>query len=59
MYPVLRLATSWMNGISVGVSFSVPVQTGPGAHPASRTMGTVYDFREKSGQGVALTNHPI
>jgi len=23
-----------------GVSFSAPVQTGPGAHPASCTMGT-------------------
>ena len=26
--------------IPVGVRFSVPVQTGPGAHPASYTMGT-------------------
>ena len=24
----------------LGTSFSVPVQTGPGAHPASYTMGT-------------------
>ena len=27
--------------IPVGVTFSVPMQTGPGAHPASYTMGTV------------------
>ena len=26
--------------IQVGTSFSAPVQTGPGAHPASYTMGT-------------------
>ena len=26
--------------IPVGVKFSAPVQTGPGAHPASYTMGT-------------------
>jgi len=26
--------------ISVGARFSTPVQTGPGAHPASYTMGT-------------------
>jgi len=25
-----------------GVGFSIPVQTGPGAHPASYTMGTVF-----------------
>jgi hypothetical protein len=26
--------------ITVGARFSAPVQTGPGAHPASYTMGT-------------------
>jgi hypothetical protein len=26
--------------ILVGARFSAPIQTGPGAHPASRTMGT-------------------
>ena len=26
--------------IPVGASFSAPVQTGPGAHPASYTIGT-------------------
>ena len=34
--------------------FSAPVQTGPGAHPASYTMGT----RGYSGRGVAFTTHP-
>ena len=28
------------DGIPVGARFSTPVQTGPGAHPASCTMGT-------------------
>jgi hypothetical protein len=28
------------DGIPVGVRFSAPVQTGPGAHPASYTVGT-------------------
>jgi hypothetical protein len=40
----------------VGARFSAPVQTGPGAHPASCTMGTGY-FPEvkQSGRGV---DHP-
>ena len=28
------------DGIPMGARFSAPVQTGPGAHPASHTMGT-------------------
>ena len=39
--------------------FSAPVQTGPGAHPASCTMGTVSFLGVKSGRGVTLTPHPI
>ena len=35
--------------IPMGVRFSAPVQTGPGAHPASCTMGTV----SLSGRGKA------
>ena len=31
--------------IPVGARFSAPIQTGPGAHPASYTMGTGF-FRE-------------
>ena len=42
-----------------GAKFSTPVQTGPGAHPASCTMGTVSFPRVKSGRGVTLTPHPL
>jgi hypothetical protein len=45
--------------IAVGESFSVPVQTGPGAHPASSTMGTGSFPRVESGRGVMLTPHPL
>jgi hypothetical protein len=41
------------------VRFSEPVQTGPGAHPASCTMGTGSFPGLKSGRGVALTPHPF
>jgi len=36
-----------------------PVQTGPGAHPASRTMGTGSFSGVKCGWGVLLTTHPL
>jgi hypothetical protein len=39
--------------------FSAPVQTGPGAHPASCTMGTESFLGVKSSQGVKLTPHPL
>ena len=39
--------------------FSAPVQTGPGAHPASCTMGTGSFPGVKSGRGVTLTRHPF
>jgi len=42
-----------------GARFSAPVQTGPGAHPTSCTMGTVYFPGVKSGRGVTLTPHPL
>ena len=36
----------WLDGLGiespVRARFSAPVQTGPGGHPASYTMGTVY-----------------
>ena len=41
------------------VTYSAPVQTGPGAHPASCTMGTGSFPEVKSGRGVTLTPHPI
>ena len=36
------------DGIPVGAKFSAPVQTGPGAHPASCTMGTGSPSRGKA-----------
>ena len=39
--------------------FSAPVQTGPGAHPASCTMGTGSFPGVKRGRGVRLTPHPL
>jgi len=42
-----------------GQDFSVPVQTGPGAHPASCTMGSGSFPGIKSGQGMRLTPHPL
>jgi len=43
----------------VGAIFSAPVQTGPGPHPASCTMGTGSFPGVKSGRGVTLTPHPL
>jgi len=42
-----------------GARFSAPVQTGPGGHPASCTMGTGSFPGVKSGRGVTLTPHPL
>jgi len=42
-----------------GMRFSAPVQTGPGTHPASSTMGTWSFPGVKSGRGVTLTTHPL
>ena len=42
--------------IPVGARFSTPVQTGPGAHPASCTMGTgSFSGVKRSGRGA---DHP-
>jgi len=43
----------------VGARFSAPVQTGPGAHPASSTMGTGSFSGLENGQGVTLAPHPL
>jgi len=43
----------------LGPGFSAPVQTGPGAHPASCTIGTGYFLGVKSGRGVKLSPHPL
>jgi hypothetical protein len=45
--------------IPVGVRFSAPVQIGPGAHPASCTMGTRSFPEVKSDWDVTLTPHPL
>jgi len=37
----------------------LPVHTGPGAHPASCTMGTGSFPGVKSGRGVLLTTQPL
>jgi hypothetical protein len=37
----------------------LPVQTGPGAHPASYTMATGSFPGVKCGRGVLLTTHPV
>ena len=42
-----------------GARFSAPVQTGPGAHTGSYTMGTGSFPGVKSGRGVTLTTHPL
>jgi len=45
--------------IPVAARFSAPVQTGPGAHTASCTMGIVSFPGVKSGRGVTLTPYPL
>ena len=42
-----------------GARFSAPVQTGPGAHPASCTIGTGSFPGVKSGRALTLTPHPL
>ena len=42
-----------------GARFSAPVQTGPGAQPASCTTGTGSFSGVKSGRGVTLILHPL
>jgi hypothetical protein len=47
------------NRIQVRARFSAPVQTGPGAHTASCTLGTGPFPGAKSGLGVTLNPHPL
>jgi hypothetical protein len=42
-----------------GARFSAPVQTGPGAYPASCTIGTGSFPGVTSSRGVTLTPHPL
>jgi len=54
------LQTGWSGDrIPVGARFPAPVQTGPGAHPASCTMGTGSFPGVKSSWCVTLTPHPL
>jgi hypothetical protein len=48
-----RIKSRW------GARFSAPVQTGPGAHPASYTVGTGCFLGVESARGVTLTPHPL
>jgi hypothetical protein len=45
--------------IPMEARFSVPVQTGPGTHPASCTIGTGSFPGVEGGRGVTLTPHPL
>jgi hypothetical protein len=47
------------NRIPVVARFSVPAQTGPGAHSASCTMGTGVFPGVESGRDVTLAPHPL
>jgi len=51
--------TVWGSNPGGGARFSTPVQTGPGAHPASCTMVTGSFPGVKSGRGMTLTPHPL
>jgi hypothetical protein len=52
---MLRAGRYW-NRIPMGAKFSAPVQTGPGAHPTSYTIGTVsFPGVKRPGRGI---NHP-
>ena len=56
---VLRFPTGWtVRGSNPGgARLSTPVQTGPGAHPASHTMSTGSFPGINSGRGVPFTTH--
>ena len=61
---VVGIATSYgLDGPGIesrwGARFSALVQTGPGAHPASCTMGTGSFPGVKRGRDVTLTPHPL
>ena len=61
---VVGIATGYgLDGLGIEspqeARFSAPVQSGPGAHTASCTMGTRSFLGVKSGPGVTLTPHPL
>ena len=57
---VQRLTTGWMvRGWNPGEARFTAVETGPGTHPASCTMGTESFPWVESDRGVTLTPHPL
>ena len=61
---VVGIATVYgLDGLGIkpwwGARFSAPVQTGPGAHPASCTMGTRSFPGVNSSRCLTLTPHPL
>ena len=57
---VVGIATgNRLDGPGIGARFSTPVQTGPGAHPASCRMGTGSFPGANGGQGLTLTPHSL
>jgi len=64
MGSVVGIATGYgLDGLGIEsrweARFSAPVQTCPGTHPASCTMGTGSFPGVKSCRGVTLTPHPL
>jgi hypothetical protein len=59
MYTVISKIKNKIKKIPVEERFSAPVQTGPGAHPASCTVGTGSFPGVKYGWDVTLTLHPL
>jgi len=55
--PIINIRGWYGDRIPVEARFFALVQTGPGAHPASCTMGTGSFPGVKSGRGVTLTPH--
>jgi len=54
------IATGYgLDGPGIETRFSAPVQTGPGDHAASCTMGTESFLEVKSGRGVTLNPYPL
>ena len=55
---LVRLLANKISSILIPLASS-PVQTGPGAHPASCTMGAGSFPGVKCGRGVVLATHPF
>ena len=51
--------TNTVRGLNAGGARFSAIQTGPGGHPASCTMGTRSILGAECGRGVTLTPHPL